>query len=101
VNRGLAALGLTLAAVPCAYAGFVDAWQVATFTGFAVRLQDSLPGETWREIGLTGGEFVAIAAALLVLGQGVQAGRYRKAGTALAVAWIASAPVFVVLLQTL
>jgi hypothetical protein len=99
VKRGLANQGLALAAAPCAYAWFVDAWQVATFTGFAVRLQDDLPGEAWGEIGLSAGGMVVIAAALLVAWQGARAGRWRKAGIALAVAWVASAPVFAIFIR--
>ena len=41
-----------------------------------------------------------IAAALLVMGQESARKRYRKAGVALAVAWLATLPLFLLLLVT-
>ena len=99
VKCRLAAAGLILAGAPCAWACFVCGWQLVSFTGFAVRLDEDLPGEAWRQIGLVAAQTVVIAAALLVAWQGWQAGRYRKSGIALAVAWIAAAPVFLSLVE--
>lgn len=90
----LAWAALVLLAAPCAWACYVSGWQLVSFTGFAVRLDDDLPGEAWRQIGFVTVQMIAIAAALLVAWQGGQAGRWRKAGLALAVAWIAAAPTF-------
>jgi len=101
VRRGLAAAGLMLASLPPAYACFVCGWQLVSFTGFAVRLDEDLPGETWRQIGLVAAQTIVIAAALLVVWQGWQQARGRKAGLALAVAWIAAAPTFLSLIESL
>jgi hypothetical protein len=100
VKRRLAGAALILAAAPCAWACFVCGWQLVSFTGFAVRLDEDLPGEAWWQIGLVAAQMIVIAAALLVAWQGWQAGRYRKSGVALAVAWIAAAPVFVSLVES-
>ena len=99
MKRGLAAAGLVLAGAPCAWACFVCGWQLVSFTGFAVRLDEDLPGEGWRQIALVAAQMIIIAAALLIAWQGWQAQRYRKSGIALAVAWIAAAPVFVSLVE--
>ena len=99
MKRGLAAAGLVLAGAPCAWACFVCGWQLVSFTGFAVRLDEDLPGEAWRQIALVAAQMIIIAAALLIAWQGWQARRYRKSGIALAVAWIAAAPVFVSLVE--
>jgi hypothetical protein len=101
VKRRLAAAGLILAGAPCAWACFVCGWQLVSFTGFAVRLDEGLPGEAWRQIGLVAVQTVVIAAALLVAWQRWQAGRYRQSAIALAVAWIAAAPVFWSLIESL
>ena len=100
MRRGLAAAGLVLAGAPCAWACLVCGWQLISFTGFAVRLDEDLPGEAWRQIALVAGQTVVIAAALLVAWQGWQARPYRKLWIALAVAWIAAAPVFVSLIES-
>jgi hypothetical protein len=99
VRRGLIGPGLALAAAPCAYAGFVYAWQLVSFMGFAVRLDEGLPLETWGQIALTAAQMIIIGAALLIVWQGAVGRSYRKAGIALAVAWIASAPLLVLMLR--
>jgi hypothetical protein len=101
VNRRLVQLGLALAAAPCAYAAVVYALQLVGFTGFAVRLGDELPLETWGQIGLVAAQMIIIAAALLIVFQGAMAASHRKAGIALAVAWLASAPLFILMLSIL
>jgi hypothetical protein len=100
LGRGLAWAGLILAGLPCAWAGFVCGWQLVSFTGFAVRLDEGLPGEAWRQIGLAAGQMVVIAAALLVAWQGFQARSWRKSAIAIAVAWFAAAPVFWSLIES-
>ena|SRR3569623_3817096 len=97
----LIAAGYALAAAPCAWACYVAGWQLVSFTGFAVRLGEDLPGEAWAQIAWPTAQVISIAAALLVGWQGVQAGRRRKAALALAVACIASAPTLVALAQSL
>ena len=92
MNPRLAWAALALLAAPCAWAAYVCGWQLVSFTGFAVRLDDDLPGEAWGQIGFTAVQTIAIAAALLVAWQGGQQARWRKAWVALAVAWIAAAP---------
>jgi hypothetical protein len=94
VKRRLAAAGLVLTGAPCAWACFVCGWQLVSFAGFAVRLDEGLPGEAWRQIGFVAAQMVVIAAALLIAWQGWQGRRYRKSAIALAVAWLAAAPVF-------
>ncbi|WP_372786056.1 hypothetical protein [Phenylobacterium sp.] len=101
MKRGLAAAGFVLAALPCAWACFVCGWQLVSFTGFAVRLDEDLPGEAWRQIGFAAAQMIVIAAALLIAWQGWQAENYRKSVLALAVAWIAAAPVFWSLVESL
>lgn len=101
MKRGLATAGLALASAPCAWACFVGGWQLVSFTGFAVRLDEDLPGEAWRQIGFASAQMIAIAAALLIVWQGWQARNCRKSVIALAVAWIASAPVFVTVVRNL
>jgi hypothetical protein len=100
-KRRLGLAALALAAAPCAWACFVCGWQLVSFTGFAVRLDEDLPGEAWRQIGLVAAQTIVIAAALLIAWQGWQGRDYRKLWIALAVAWIAAAPVFVVLIASL
>jgi hypothetical protein len=99
-HPSIAAAGFALAAAPCAWACYVAGWQLVSFTGFAVRLDEDLPGAAWVQIAWPTLQMIAIAAALLVAGQGVQTGRRRKAGLALAVAWLASAPTFVSLIES-
>ena len=94
----LIALGFLLASLPPAYACFVYAWQLISFMGFAVRLDEGLPLETWGQIALVAAQMVIIAAALLIVWQGAMGGNYRKVGIGLAVAWMASAPLFVLIL---
>ena len=53
----------------------------------------------WGQIALTAAQMVIIAAALMIVWQGAQQRRYRKAGVALALAWLASAPLFILLLR--
>ena len=101
MRRGLAAAGLMLANLPPAYACFVCGWQLVSFAGFAVRLDDDLPGEAWRQIGVIAAQMIVIAAALLVAWQGSQQARWRKAGLALSVAWIAAAPTLLLLVESL
>jgi hypothetical protein len=99
VSRRVAGLGLALAAIPPAYAGFVYGWQLVSFAGLQVRLGEDLPLQTWGQVGVFGAQMVIIAAALLITWQGARAQRYGKAGIALAVAWLASAPLFVLMLR--
>ncbi|HEY8004131.1 MAG TPA: hypothetical protein VIE16_07885, partial [Phenylobacterium sp.] len=90
MKRPVILAALALATAPCAWACYVAGWQLVSFTGFAVRLDEDLPGEAWAQIAWPTLQMIAIAAALLVAWQGGQAGRWRKAGLALAVAWLAS-----------
>jgi len=99
--RFLRLLAFAAAVAPCGWACYVCGWQLVSFTGFAVRLDEDLPGEAWRQIGFTALQMIAIAAALLVAWQGAQQARWRKAGLALAVAWVASAPTFRSLIESL
>jgi len=101
VTPRLAWAVLALLAAPCAWAAYACGWQLVGFTGFAVRLDDDLPGEAWRQIGFTALQMIAIAAALLVAWQGAQQARWRNAWLALAVAWLASAPTFWSLTESL
>jgi hypothetical protein len=101
VTPRLAWAALILLAAPCAWAAYVCGWQLVSFTGFAVRLDDGLPVEAWRQIGFTAVQMIAIAAALLVAWQGGQQARWRKAWLALAVSWIAAAPTFWSLIESL
>jgi hypothetical protein len=100
VKGRLIALGFLPASLPPAYACFVYGWQLVGFTGFAVRIGDDLPWQAWGQIALVAGQMIVIAAALLVVGQGVSGRRYRKAGIALAVAWLAAAPLYALLFLT-
>jgi hypothetical protein len=99
LNRGVRRLVLALAAAPCAYAAFVYGWELVSFGGFAVRLDENLPGSAWAQIGLVAAQTVIIAAALTVVWQGAEQERYRKAVVALALAWLASAPLWLMLLR--
>ena len=99
MNPRLAGLLLALAAVPPAYAGFVYGWQLVSFGDMASRLDDALPAETWMQAGLLALPFLAIAAALFVVWEGVSKGRLRRALIGLAVAWIASLPLYVMFLR--
>ena len=99
MNRRVAGLGLGLAAIPPGYAGFVYGWQLVSFAGLEVRVGEDLPLETWGQIAVFAAQMVIIAAALLIVWQGARQRRYRKAGIALAMAWVASAPLFVLMLR--
>ena len=99
MNPRLIAAGLLLASLPCGYAGFVYGWQLVSFGSFAVRLGDEVPREAWGQVALTAGQMAIIAAALLVVWQGAGQRRYRKAGLALAVAWLATAPLLILILR--
>lgn len=95
----LIAAGFLLVSLPPAYACFVYGWQLVSFTGFAVRVGEDLPTQVWGQIGLTAAQMIVIAAALLIVGQGVSARGYRKAGVALTLAWLATAPLLILLLR--
>ena len=99
MNGRLAALLLAMAAIPPAYAGFVYGWQLVTFGGFAVRVDDALSPDTWIQVAVIALPFIAIAAALFVMWEGVSRRRPRRALIALAVAWIASLPLYLTLLR--
>lgn len=101
MRRRLIVGGFALAALPCAYACFVYGWQLVSFTGIAVRLGEDLPSQTWGQIALVAGQMVVIAAALMIVWQGVQARRYGKAGLALAVGWLATGPLLILLVTQL
>ena len=99
MTRQVRRLLLALAAAPCAYAALVYGWQLVEFGGFAVRLDETLPGSAWMQIGLVAAQTVVIAAALAAAWQGAVQERHRMAATALAVAWLASAPLWVMLMR--
>lgn len=99
MNPGLARLLLALAAVAPAYACFVYGWQLVSFTGFAVRLDDDLPGEAWRSIGLSAAQMIAIAVALFVVWHAGSNLRWGRAAVAMALAWASAAPLFATILR--
>jgi hypothetical protein len=99
VKGRLIALSFLLASLPPAYACFVYGWQLVGFTGFAVRVGDDLPWQAWGQIALVAGQMIVIAAALLVVGQGVSGRGHRKAAIALGVAWVATAPLLILLMR--
>lgn len=94
----LARLLLALAAIPPAYACFVYGWQLVSFTGFAVRIEDGLPSEAWRAAAALGLRMTGIAVALFIVWMSASRSRWRAAVLALASAWIVAAPVFLLML---
>ena len=92
MRPGLIRLLLAPATLPPAYACFVCGWQLVSFTGFAVRLDEGLPGEAWRQIGLTALQFVAIPVALFVAWRAASRGQIKWALAAMGASWIAAAP---------
>lgn len=97
MNRRLALLALALAVAP-AYAAFVYGWKLAEFLGFATRLDQNLPFVAWAQVALTAAQMVVIAGALAMCWQLASLGRRRAAAIAMAVAWLAAAPLYVLLL---
>ena len=92
-----ALLGLALA-VPPAYAAFVYGYKLAEFLGFAVRLDQNLPLLAWAQVALTLAQMVVIGGALATCWQFSTLGRRRGAVVAMVVAWLAAAPLYVLLL---
>jgi hypothetical protein len=99
VNRRLIDLLVALAAIPPGCACGVYGWRLVSFAGFAVRIGEDIAPETWGQIGLVAGQMIVIAAALLIVWQGAAAQNWRKAGIALAVAWLATAPLLILMLR--
>lgn len=95
----LIAAAFVLVSLPCAYAVFFYGWQLVSFAGFAVRIGDEVPGEAWRLSALSAAQMAVITGALYVMGQGLAQRRLKKASTALAVAWLATAPLLILLLR--
>ena len=95
----VAGLLLALASLPPAYACFVYGWQIVSFTGFAVRLDEALPGEAWRSIAGSGLMMVGLAVGLFIVWRGASRRRYRAALAALLVCWILAAPLFWTILR--
>ena len=88
MNPRLAGLLLALAAIPPAYACFIIGWQVVSFAGFAVRLDEDLPAATWGQIGWSAMKMLLIALALFNAWRSASRGAMRNASLAMAVAWI-------------
>ena len=73
-----------------------------SFTGFAVRLDEDLPLLTWGQIALTAGQMAVIAARPCwrwVKGASAR-NATRQGGIALTVAWLATAPLILLMLVT-
>ncbi|MBS0334639.1 MAG: hypothetical protein JSS35_17860 [Proteobacteria bacterium] len=92
-----ALIGVALAVAP-AYAAFVYGYKLAEFLGFAVRLDQGLPPMVWGQVALTALQMVVIAGALATCWQFASLGRRRAAAVAMAVAWLAAAPLYVLLI---
>jgi hypothetical protein len=99
VRPRLAALLLALAAIPPAYACFVYGWQIVSFTGFAVRLDDDLPGEAWQSIAGSGLMMTVLAVGLFIVWRGASRRRYRVALIALLACWVVATPLFWTILR--
>ena len=95
------ARGFTLLAAlsaPPLYAAYVYGYKLTEFLSASTRLDESLPWQVWSQIAVVGLQTVVIGAGLAVAWQMAPARRWRTAAIALGVAWLASAPLYVMLL---
>ncbi|MBS0361093.1 MAG: hypothetical protein JSR98_06910 [Proteobacteria bacterium] len=99
MNRRWALLGIALAVAP-AYAAFVYGWELAEFLSTTTRMGESLPPSAWGPVALTAAQMVVIAGALAMCWQFGSLGRRRAAVIAMVVAWLAAAPLYVLILLT-
>ncbi len=94
--RGFALI-LALSAPPL-YAAYVYGYKLVEFLSATTRMDESLPWQIWSQIAVTGLQTVVIGAGLAVAWQMAPARRWRVVGVALGVAWLAAAPLYVMLL---
>ena len=83
-----ARLLLALAALPPAYADFVNLWQLVSFATFGVRVDEDIPGLALVSAAWLAVQAVAVSAALLLVWQFAAQGRLGRAWAAMAVAWV-------------
>jgi hypothetical protein len=86
------------ASAPPLYAAYVYGWKLAEFLSFAIRLDENLPLTTWGQVVLTVMQVVVIGGGLAVAWQAAPAKRWRVVAVAMAVAWLASAPLYALIL---
>ena len=98
MNRRWALLGIALAVAP-AYAAFVYGWELAEFLSITTRVGEGLSFSAWGPVALTAGQMVVIAGARAMCWQFASLGRRRAAAIAMAVAWLAAAPLYALLLM--
>ena len=94
--RGFTLL-LALSAPPL-YAAYVYGYKLTDFLTAATRLDGVLPWQVWGQVAVTALQTVVIAAGLAVAWQMAPAKRWRAVAIAMGVAWLTSAPLYVLLL---
>ena len=98
-SRRLLILGVALA-VPPAYAAFLYGYGIARFVSLAVRLGQYLHPADWIQVAITAAQILVIAGGLAMCWQFASLGRRRAAIVAMALTWLAAAPLYVLLLLT-
>jgi len=94
--RGFTLL-LALSAPPL-YAAYVYGYKLTEFLSASTRIEGGLPWQAWSQVAVVGLQTVVIAAGLAVAWQMAPARRWRPAAIAMGVSWLASAPLYVLLL---
>ena len=89
---------LLAASAPPLYAAYVNGYKLIEFLSAVTRLDEGLPWQVWSQVVVTGLQTVVIGAGLAVAWQMAPARRWRVVGVAMAVAWLAAAPLYVLLL---
>jgi hypothetical protein len=88
------------ASAPPAYAAFVYGYELARFVAPVMRTQAALALTVWAQLALTAAQMVVIGGGLALAWQAAPARRWRTIGVALGVAWLAAAPLYLLLLAT-
>jgi hypothetical protein len=94
--RGFTLL-IALSAPPL-YAAYVYGYKLTEFLSASTRIEGGLPWQAWGQVAVVGLQTVVIAAGLAVAWQMASAKRWRVVAIALGIAWLASAPLYVMLL---
>ena len=89
---------LLAASAPPLYAAYVYGYELTEFLTAATRMDGVLPWQVWGQVAVTGLQTVVIAAGLAVAWQMAPARRWRPAAIAMGISWLASAPLYVLLL---
>ena len=88
------------ASAPPLYAAYVYGYELTGFLTLSTRMDAVLSAGDWGRLALVAAQMVVIGAGLAVAWQAVPQARWRVVAAALGVAWVASAPLYVLLMMT-